>query len=144
MPGSEVWKLFIWRRASLIWKWCFMGNTLTDEEPMSALFHLLVLYKAQLYTSTHPHLPECELASPYKDSFQQSWAQPGPTFCLPSLDQYLSHPRNPSCRTPVCTWQCPFILRTSSMPFLGLQYRQGDRTSASPASLGVTLFLMGI
>lgn len=144
------------------WKAMLYGKYLTDEEPMSALFHLLMLYKAQLYyrlvlsSCTHPHLSECELAFlsiqiPLSIVLSSALAHLLPSHCLlPSLDQYLSHPRNPSCRAPVCSalWHLggghpSWVLSFSELP-LEWQTRQRDRTSASLASVGVTLFIMGI
>lgn len=141
MPGPEVCKFYIWLRISLIWEWCFVENPVTDEEPTSALSILLCYDKIQLctklvlFSSTYPHLPIVVPGSllptdhsVHAESLFSSSALDHlvPDHCLLlSLDQYLRHPRNPSCRILVCRalcqcwrppWLCPFILRTLSIP----------------------------
>lgn len=64
---------------------------------------------------------------------------------LCSLDQYLSHSRNPPCTTPVWKalwhfewrppWLCPVFFRTSSMPLAVIFEMIGDRNTVSSASL---------
>lgn len=121
MPGPEVWKLYIWSRVSLIWKWCFMEKTVTDEESASPLYYKMQLSVRLVLPSTIP-LPSwlrclgfsCQLASlsmlsPFLIVLSSAWDQLVPAHRpLPSLDQHPSCPRSPPCRIPGCSalWHC--------------------------------------
>ena len=168
MRRSEIWKLCIWSSFSLIWKWCLMENTITGEEPTPALSHSLTLWEVRLCarlvisSSSQPHLPDCgpvrvSPASlplcPREAPSQQSWAQLGPSFCLPivyfpvwtspwatpetlpaesqcaGLDGTVDG-GHPGCvlsfsELHPCLWPSP----------LGWWYSQGERTTVSLASL---------
>lgn len=168
MPGPEVWKLYIWSRVSLIWKWCFMEKTVTDEESASPLY-----YKTQLsvrlvlpstitltfLTAVPGFLLPAGLSVHAKPLFNSPELSLGPACACPSPPSQSGPapelPQKPSLQNPrvqrsvALSVEAPWLCLSFSelhlclgLSLLGWQYSQGDRTISLQSSYSLWGYIL--